>query len=163
GGPQGGELRRIPKATGAVGLLAQGLASPRGLTLDDEYLFAADGDGVVAIEKTGGSLLALASAANRPYGLLLVGEWLYFVGQGTDQASPLPTDGPISRVHRPPPHATTSTATPEVLYTGLGMPTRMVADETYLYWVGQIGLERAAFSGGPPQVVLDNYSLTDTP
>jgi hypothetical protein len=101
-----GEVKKMPKAGGAVTILARGLSSPHRIALDENFVYwMAWADGAIgrgeiqAVSLGGGHVVTLASGNTFPYGDLALGDaHVYFTEPG---ASPNDATGAIHRVLKP--------------------------------------------------------------
>ena len=149
------QLVRVSKEASHQKVLIDAMDTPFGIESDGDTVYVAediDGDypdcpqRILAVSRQGGPVREIVRGANRPSDVLVVGDWLYFTERGNDL-----TDGTISRIRR-----STIPSTAETLVTGLGHPTWLAVDDTYVYWSAYFsGLQRAPLDGGPAETLLD--------
>lgn len=108
----GGEKASFPLAAGSI---------PEGIATDGQTLFIAinSGSDIVTLPVTGGSVGTFASSQEKPAGVAVDGEWIYWTGQGTPGVlrKRKKGGGPIVE-----------------LATDLNAPTGVVVDGTHVYF-----------------------------
>ena len=146
----GMSVRRISNDGTTEQVLAVGLEEINGIALGHgNVYFTVDGvqgrgGAILTVPTAGGATTELIGGLDRPYGPLVVGDWLYFTEIAGQEA-----DGRISRV----PRLTAPTGL-EVLARGRGVPFFLAASDTHVYWSAyRVGLQRVPLAGGTTETL----------
>lgn len=142
-----GGVLRWPAGGGAVKVLARGLMEPRGLAVDERYVYVAYGPltcwgcpattTLARIPNEGGPLEVLATLDIRAGDLTVDGGYFYWTSN--DRIAHVPIT--LGSVMRMP----TGGGTPEVLVDGHSRVSQVRVDDTHVYWIApEVGLFRVA-------------------
>ncbi len=151
-GSSGGEVMSMPIAGGSPKILAKG-TGPRRLRVFNGNIYWADTDSesIRSVPTGGGDVTILASGQNKPMGLFISGDYIYWTNAGIG----LP-DGSIMRI-------ALAGGTPEVLAKDLNMPMGLVVVNDTIYW-STVVREYKIFSLGlndkTPKTIADAYAST---
>lgn len=149
----GHRVTRVAKDGSRADVILDGIDAAWGLAVDDAFVYVADNQRgqLLAVRKSdAGSFAIVDGGLPRPFGLLVVGDWLYFTGAG-DHVD----DGVIGRVRRPRAGDPPGPAAAEILLTGVGEPLWMATADDTLYWTAYfMGLQRMPLDGGTVETLV---------
>jgi hypothetical protein len=149
---------RIRKASitggGVTDVVDSGLASPRGIAADMDYLFFTDPvlKSVLRVPRNGGSVTTILDSTdglNNPIGIDVQGDFIYW----TDR-----TNNTINRADR-------DGNNPTVLVAGITDPQGVSVHRNHIYWTDLTEdiIERSDLSGGNIELLLTDLDGVGTP
>jgi hypothetical protein len=119
-------------------IVATGLAAPRGLAIDDAWLYFTDtnADNVMKVAKAGGAPVAIVphqfAPSEQPYGIAVTSTHIFWTAYF---AGFIGRAGPAGE-------------TPLLLSTSEGYATRIAVDDTSVYWIVPGGIRKMGRDGG---------------
>lgn len=129
--------------------VADGLAYPSDLVVDEEYVYwvNTDGNNVMKVPVDGGNPVQIASGADRPMSIALGPDAVYWTSgmSFTGSIMSVPLAG----------------GTPQVFASDLDVPRGMVADQTNLYWSNAYSfgaIHKQPLAGGAKEVLSTFYN-----